>query len=169
MSIILKPKAWNPEPGTRNLKRPHAGFGFGFSVSVSFCVLPQQNAFGAALNSQSRKNGDDQRPKTMAASAAKETDLRLADHFPLVHKTCKKPASKFFDCFSEKADQPPEGVRTMTLTLLLVTRTNSSSAAFFHLSLGARCGARGVFVACGSSLGSSRMCVQVCCCVLAVS
>ncbi|CAN0531379.1 unnamed protein product [Ectocarpus sp. 12 AP-2014] len=36
-------------------------------------------------------------------------ELRLADHFPLVHKSCKKPAARFFECFSEKADQPPEG------------------------------------------------------------
>lgn len=43
-------------------------------------------------------------------AAADGTELRLAGHFPLVHKSCKKPASKFFDCFSEKANQPPEGV-----------------------------------------------------------
>lgn len=45
------------------------------------------------------------------APAAEGTELRLADHFPLVHKTCKKPAAKFFDCFSEKGNQPAEGVR----------------------------------------------------------
>lgn len=47
----------------------------------------------------------------MAATTADGDELRLASHFPLVHKSCKKPAAKFFDCFSEKANQPPEGVR----------------------------------------------------------
>eukprot|EP00752_Nemacystus_decipiens_P011634 g10329.t1 len=42
-------------------------------------------------------------------AAADATELRLAGHFPLVHKSCKKPAAEFFDCFSEKANQPPEG------------------------------------------------------------
>lgn len=45
-----------------------------------------------------------------AAAAADGMELRLAGHFPLVHKSCKKPAAKFFDCFSEKANQPPDGV-----------------------------------------------------------
>ncbi|CAM9470836.1 unnamed protein product, partial [Choristocarpus tenellus] len=36
-------------------------------------------------------------------------ELRLAEHFPLVSKACKKPATAFFDCFSEKGNQPPEG------------------------------------------------------------
>ncbi|CAM9149972.1 unnamed protein product [Ascophyllum nodosum] len=43
------------------------------------------------------------------AAGGDGAELRLADHFPLVHKTCKGPAGKFFDCFSEKGDQPPEG------------------------------------------------------------
>lgn len=46
----------------------------------------------------------------MAGPPAEKAEVRLAGHFPLVHKTCKKPAAKFFDCFSEKANQPPEGV-----------------------------------------------------------
>lgn len=45
-----------------------------------------------------------------AAAAADGMELRLAGHFPLVHKSCKKPAEKFFGCFSEKADQPAGGV-----------------------------------------------------------
>lgn len=46
-----------------------------------------------------------------AAAAGEGKELRLAGHFPLVDKSCKKPAAKFFKCFSVKADQPPEGVR----------------------------------------------------------
>lgn len=44
------------------------------------------------------------------AATTEGKELRLADHFPLVHKTCKEPAAKFFDCFSEKGDQPASGV-----------------------------------------------------------
>ncbi|CAN0008661.1 unnamed protein product, partial [Hapterophycus canaliculatus] len=44
-----------------------------------------------------------------AAAAGEAKELRLAGHFPLIDKSCKKPAAKFFNCFSEKADQPPEG------------------------------------------------------------
>eukprot|EP00903_Cladosiphon_okamuranus_P020288 g18618.t1 len=45
-------------------------------------------------------------------AAAEGAELRLAGHFPLVHKSCKKSAAKFFDCFSEKANQPPDGDAT---------------------------------------------------------
>ena len=81
----------------------------------------------------------------MADSAAKEMDIRLADHFPLVHKTCKRPASKFFDCFSEKANQPPEGVSySVICTLLLAPKFRRIRPMISHspaatIALGAGC------------------------------
>lgn len=55
-----------------------------------------------------------------AAVAGEGAELRLADHFPRVDKSCKKPAAKFFNCFSEKANQPPEGVSLLLCCIPLL-------------------------------------------------
>lgn len=54
-----------------------------------------------------------------AATPADRAEVRLADHFPRVDKSCKKPATKFFDCFSEKGNQPPEGVSVRSALIRL--------------------------------------------------
>lgn len=75
-----------------------------------------------------RKIGDSEvEMATSTADSAEGVELRLADHFPRVDKSCKKPAAKFFDCFSEKANQPPEGVSVVSvLSLSLRVRMISS-------------------------------------------
>lgn len=54
-------------------------------------------------------------------SLKEQRRLRLADHFPLIRKECKKQATDFFTCFSEKGDQPPEAVSGTCICLFQQT------------------------------------------------
>jgi hypothetical protein len=64
-----------------------------------------------------------------------EQTLRLAPHFPRNPKPCRKPAATFFDCFSEKGEQPPDGVSAWLILICLRFCCSSSYRDIAHTIL----------------------------------